>query len=107
MQRKGKMSRRNTIKSENRKGMLVVIVVLLVLCATLFVRYRYLKTQYQNNAETIATLEDQRDQEQERTQQLQQQEAYQQTDAFVEETARRLLNLVKPGDTTIKPNAEE
>lgn len=95
------------MKNENRKGMFVVVGVLLVLCATLFVRYRYLKEQYQNNAETIAILEENRNEEQARAQRLQQQEAYQQTDAFVEETARRLLNLVKPGDTTIKPNAEE
>ncbi|MDE7367636.1 MAG: septum formation initiator family protein [Lachnospiraceae bacterium] len=101
------MSRRNTIKSENRKGMLVVIVVLMVLCAALFLRYRNLKAQYQDNADTIAVLEERRDEELQRTQRLQQQEAYQQTDAFVEETARRLLNLVKPGDTTIKPNVEE
>lgn len=101
------MSRRNTIKSENRKGMLVVIVVLMVLCTALVLRYRNLKIQYRNNADTIAVLEERRNEEQERTQRLQQQEAYQQTDAFVEETARRLLNLVKPGDTTIKPNAEE
>jgi cell division protein FtsB len=45
--------------------------------------------------------------EESRTTQLQQQEAYQQTDAFIEETARRLLNLVMPGDTTIKPNEQE
>lgn len=95
------------MKRENRKGMLVVVVVLMVLCATLFIRYRYLKEQYRYNAETIAVLEERRNEEQVRTQRLQQQEAYQQTDAFVEETARRLLNLVKPGDTTIKPNAEE
>lgn len=101
------MSRRNTTKSENRKGMIVICVVLFVLCAALFVRYQYLKGQYQINAETIARLEDDKEEEEQRTERLQQQEAYQQTDAFVEETARRLLNLVKPGDTTIKPNAEE
>lgn len=101
------MSRRNTTKRENRRGMVIICIVLLVLCATLFVRYRYLEKQYQTNAETIAALEDNKKEEEERTTHLQQQELYQQTDSFIEETARRLLNLIRPGDTTIKPNAEE
>lgn len=101
------MSRRNTTKSENRKSMIVISVVLLVLCATLFVRYRYLERQYQINAETIASLESDKKSEEARTERLQQQEVYQQTDSFVEETARRLLNLIRPGDTTIKPSKEE
>lgn len=100
------MSRRNTTKSENRKGMIVISVVLLVLCATLFVRYQSLKRQYEINAETIVRLEEEKREEENRTERLQQQEAYQQTDAFVEETARELLNLIRPGDTTIKPNEE-
>lgn len=106
MKRKVRMSRRNTTRNENRKGIIVISVVLLVLCATLFVRYRYLKEQYQINAETIAKLEEEKKEEEERTEKLQQQEAYQQTDAFVEETARELLNLIRPGDTTIKPSEE-
>lgn len=97
------MSKRVTTKSENRKGMIVISLVLLVLCTTLFVRYFSLRKQYQLNAETIALLEEDKAEEEERTQRLQQQEAYQQTDAFIEETARKLLNLIKPGDTTIKP----
>lgn len=101
------MGRRNTTKRENRRGMIIVSIVLLVLCATLFTRYRYLEKQYQINAETIATLEDDKKMEEERTERLQQQELYQQTDSFIEETARRLLNLIRPGDTTIKPNVEE
>ncbi len=101
------MSRRNTTKRENRRGMVIICIVLLVLCAALFARYRYLEKQYQINAETIAALEDNKKTEEERTTRLQQQELYQQTDSFIEETARRLLNLIRPGDTTIKPNAEE
>lgn len=100
------MSRRNTTKSENRRGMIVICVVLMVLCTALFVRYRYLKEQYQTNEEIIARLETEKKDEEQRTERLQQQEAYQQTDAFVEETARELLNLIKPGDTTIKPSEE-
>lgn len=87
--------------------MVIICIVLLVLCATLFVRYRYLEKQYQTNAETIAALEDNKKAEEERTTHLQQQELYQQTDSFIEETARRLLNLIRPGDTTIKPSEEE
>ena len=52
------MSRRNTTKSENRKGIMVICVVLFVLCAALFVRYNSLKEQYQTNAETIEHLEE-------------------------------------------------
>ncbi|MDD6331433.1 MAG: septum formation initiator family protein [Clostridium sp.] len=100
------MSRRSTTKKENRKGIVVICVVLLVLCTSLFVRYRTLKGQYDTNAETISRLETQKKEEEDRTKQLQQQELYQQTDSFVEETARKLLNLIKPGDTTIKPNEE-
>lgn len=101
------MGRRNTTKRENRRGMIIISIVLLVLCATLSARYHYLEKQYQLNAETIATLEDNKKMEEERTERLQQQELYQQTDSFIEETARRLLNLIRPGDTTIKPNVEE
>lgn len=98
------MSRRNTLKQDSRKGVFVISVVLLILCAALFARYHSLSRQAQTNAEEIALLEEKKQDEENRTRQLQQQEAYQQTDDFVEETARRLLNLVKPGDTTIKPN---
>lgn len=101
------MGKRATTKSESRKGMLIVSLILLVLCTALLVRYYTLKRQYQENMETIALLEEDKAAEDERTQQLQQQEAYQQTDAFVEETARKLLNLIKPGDTTIKPREGE
>ncbi len=101
------MSRVNTTKKDTVRGIVVILVILLVLCAALFVRYRYLRTQYQANAETITALEEKKAEEEARTVQLQQQEAYQQTDAFVEETARKLLNLVMPGDTTIKPSEEE
>ncbi len=101
------MSRVNTTKKDTFRGIVVIFVILLVLCVALFVRYEHLRTQYQANAETIEVLEEKKAQEKTRTEQLQQQEAYQQTDAFVEETARKLLNLVMPGDTTIKPNEQE
>jgi cell division protein FtsB len=101
------MGRGNTTKRDTVKGIAIICVILVVLCATLFVRYQTLRKQYQANAETIEVLEEKKAQEETRTSQLQQQEAYQQTDTFVEETARRLLNLVMPGDTTIKPNEQE
>ncbi len=101
------MSRRNTTRKENIKGVVVICVVLLVLCATLFVRYISLRDQYRTNAETIAVLEEEKKAEEERTTHLQQQELYQQTDEFIEETARKLLNLIRPGDTTIKPEEAE
>lgn len=101
------MSRVKTTKKDTFRGIVVIFGVLMVLCVALFVRYRHLRTQYQANAETIEVLEEKKAQEEARTAQLQQQEAYQQTDAFVEETARKLLNLVMPGDTTIKPNEQE
>lgn len=101
------MSRTDTVKKDTVRGIVVILVILLVLCATLFVRYNHLKKQYQANSETIEVLEGRMAQEELRTGQLEQQEAYQQTDAYVEETARKLLNLVMPGDTTIKPNEQE
>ena len=101
------MNRAGAVKGNTIRGMIVILVILAVLCGTLFVRYQHLKQQQQVNAETIANLESKKAKEEARTEQLKQQEAYQQTDAYIEETARRLLNLVKPGDTTIKPNAEE
>ena len=104
MQRKVRKSRKNTVKHNYRKGVFVISIVLLILCAALFVKYHSLSKQAQANEEEIALLEDKKQDEENRTQQLQKQEAYQQTDDFVEETARKLLNLVKPGDTTIKPN---
>ena len=104
MQRKVRMSRKNTVKHNYRKGVFVISIVLLILCAALFVKYHSLSQQAQAYEEEIALLEDKKQDEENRTQQLQKQEAYQQTDDFVEETARKLLNLVKPGDTTIKPN---
>ena len=104
MQRKVRMSRKNTVKHNYRKGVFVISIVLLILCAALFVKYHSLRNQAQPNEKQIAILEVKKQDEENRTQQLQKQEAYQQTDDFVEETARKLLNLVKPGDTTIKPN---
>jgi len=94
-------------RRETFKGIVVILAILLVLGGTLFVRYQHLKSQYRANAETIDLLEEKKAEEEARTERLAQQEAYQQTDAYVEETARKLLNLVKPGDTAIKPSEGE
>lgn len=101
------MIRAYLMKKETFRGIVAIVAVLVVLCAALFVRYQHLKSQYQANAETIDILEEEKAQQEARTAQLQQQEAYQQTDLFVEEIARKKLNLVMPGDTTIKPSEQE
>ena len=101
------MARANTVRKNTVRGIVVIFGILLVFAGTMFMRYRYLEQQYRANAEIIASLEHKKAEEEERTEKLRQQEAYQQTDAYVEETARKLLNLVKPGDTTIKPNEQE
>ena len=83
MQRKVRMSRKNTVKHNYRKGVFVISIVLLILCAALFVKYHSLSQQAQANEEEIALLEDKKQEEENRTQQLQKQEAYQQTDGRV------------------------
>ena len=100
------MRKSDPAKKENRTGVIVVLVILLFLGGTLFVRYRHLKNQYDDNTLTIGRLEKEYAAQEARAEQLQQQEAYQQTDAYVEETARKLLNMIQPGDTTIKPTEE-
>lgn len=101
------MSRGNIAKRDMIRGTIVLVVILSVLCITLFVRYQHLKKQSVANAEEIELLEDKLEQQEIRAEQLQQKEAEQQTDAFVEETARKHFNLVMPGDTVIKSNEQE
>lgn len=100
------MAKREAIKQQSLIGAVVICSVLLVLCIAVFARYQHLKKQTQANAEIIEELEAKKAKEERRTMELQQQEAYQQTDAYVEEQARSLLNLIKPGDTAIKPQKD-
>ena len=56
MQRKVRMSRKNTVKHNYRKGVFVISIVLLILCAALFVKYHSLSKQAQANEEEIASF---------------------------------------------------
>lgn len=98
------MVKPNNRGAEHGKSMIIVVAFLITLSVVLMVRLFDLQGQQQANAETIEILQAQKEQEELRHKELVQRERYMQTDAFVEDTARELLNLVKPGDTTIKPD---
>ena len=99
---------RNTGKKKKRKnGLKIIAVAVLVLFAV--ITYSSVELQAEKRAleKEKAELEEQLQTEQERSEELEDKKAYMQTVRYIEEVARKVLGLVYPDETILRPEEEE
>lgn len=99
---------RNTGKKKKRKnGLKIIAVAVLVLFAV--ITYSSVELQAERRAleKQKAELEEQLQTEQERSGELEDKKAYMQTVRYIEEVARKVLGLVYPDETILRPEEEE
>ena len=99
---------RNTGKNTNRKnGLKIIAVAVLVLCGV--ITYSGIELQAEKRAleKRKSELEAELQTEQERSEELEDQRAYMQTVRYIEEIARKVLGLVYPDETILRPQEEE
>ena len=92
--------RRRSRRGGNRKGMIGISAVVLVLLVSLSVQSNTLK---QKNAGYAKQQEQQIDAQEKRTKEIQELEEYMQTDEYVAEVARDKLGLVYGDEILFKP----
>lgn len=98
----------NTGKKKKRKnGLKIIAVAVLVLFAV--ITYSSVELQAEKRAleKREAELQDQLQTEQERSEELEDKKAYMQTIRYIEEIARKVLGLVYPDETILRPEEEE
>lgn len=98
----------NTGKKKKRKnGLKIIAVAVFVLFAV--ISYSSVELQAEKRAleKQKAELEEQLQTEQERSEELEDKKAYMQTVRYIEEVARRVLGLVYPDETILRPEEEE
>ena len=98
----------NTGKKKKRKnGLKIIAVAVLVLFAV--ITYSSVELQAEKRAleKQKAELEDKLQTEQERSEELEDKKAYMQTVRYIEEVARKVLGLVYPDETILRPEDEE
>ena len=99
---------RNTRKNGNKKnGLKIIAVAVLVLFGV--ITYSGIELQAEKRALEIrkSELEAALQTEQERSEELEDQRAYMQTVRYIEEIARKVLGLVYPDETILRPEEEE
>lgn len=100
--------RQNTGKKKKRKnGLKIIAVAVLVLFAV--ITYSSVELQAEKRAleKQKQELEDKYQTEQERSEELEDKKAYMQTVRYIEEVARKVLGLVYPDETILRPEKEE
>ena len=99
---------RNTGKKQKRKnGLKIIAVAVLVLFAV--ITYSSIELQAEKRAleKQKAEREEQLQTQQERSEELKNKKAHMQTVSFIEELARKVLGLVYPDETILRPEEEE
>ena len=99
---------RNTGKKQKRKnGLKIIAVAVLVLFAV--ITYSSVELQAEKRAleKQKAEREEQLQTQQERSEELKNKKAHMQTVSFIEELARKVLGLVYPDETILRPEGEE
>jgi len=101
--------RKNTRKTKgNRKnGLKIIAVAVLVLFAVITYSGTLLQEEKRSLEIRKKELETQLQTEQERSEELEEQRAYMQTVRYIEEIARKILGLVYPDETILRPSEEE
>ena len=87
---------------QNKRTMIGIILVVLVLMVVLLAASRRLSTRLAEGAEQISELEKQTVQEQERTEEISEMQDYMQSNAYKEQVAKDKLGLIKDGEIIFK-----
>ena len=98
----------NTRRKRNRKnGLKIIAVAVLVLCGVITYSSIELRAERRALEKQKSELEAEVQAEQERSGELEEQRAYMQTVRYIEEIARKVLGLVYPDETIVRPSEEE
>lgn len=99
---------RNTeTKGKRKNGLKIIAVAVLVLFAVITYSSVQLLEKKQALEKQKSELEVQLQTEQERSEELEDQRAYMQTVRYIEDIARKVLGLVYPEETILRPEDEE
>ena len=90
-------------KRQNRLGMFLVTIVVLMLLVVVSINSVGLRQKKESYLEREQALQDQIDAEEERTEQIEEYRKYTQTKKYVEEVAKEKLGLVNEGEIIYKP----
>ena len=100
-------SDRHPVSRENRRGMILIIVVVGIIIVALAVKCRSLSTRNETYARQIETLEQKISEERGRSENIETFRRYTKTNAFVEKLAREKLGLVYPDEVIIQPGTPD
>ena len=90
-------------KRQNRLGMFLVTIVVLMLLVVVSINSIGLRQKRASYQEREQALQQQIDAEEERSEQIEEYRKYTQTKKYVEEVAKDKLGLVNPGEIIYKP----
>lgn len=94
---------RHSAQKQNRSGMVLIIVVVLILMAVLLSRCVALEHRNEAFADEISQLNEQITEEEGRTEKIKAYKNYTNTDSYVEKTAREKFGLVYPDEVIYRP----
>lgn len=90
-------------KRQNRLGMFLVTIVVLMLLVVVSINSVGLRQKKESYLERERALQEQIDAEEERSEQIEEYRKYTQTKKYVEEVAKEKLGLVNEGEIIYKP----
>ena len=90
-------------KRQNRLGMFLVTIVVLMLLVVVSINSVGLRQKKESYLEREQALQEQIDAEEERSEQMEEYRKYTQTKKYVEEVAKEKLGLVNEGEIIYKP----
>ena len=90
-------------KRQNRLGMFLVTIVVLMLLVVVSINSVGLRQKKESYLEREQALQEQIDAEEERSEQIEEYRKYTQTTKYVEEVAKEKLGLVNEGEIIYKP----
>ena len=91
-------------KRQNRLGMFLVLMVVLMLLVVVSLKSAELRQKQETYAARERVLQDQIDAEKARTEEIEEYRKYTQTKKYVEEVAKDKLGLVNEGEIIYKPD---
>lgn len=97
----------NTKRRKRKNGLKIIAVTVLVLFSVISYSSVQLQTKKRALEKQKSELEEKLQSEQERSEELENQRAYMQTVRYIEEIARKVLGLVYPDETILRPKEEE
>ncbi len=97
------LSNKHPVSKENRRGMVLIIVVVAILFTALAVKCSSLSEKNDSYVRQIGTLEQKITDEKERSKSIETFRNYTHTNAYVEKIAREKLGLVYPDEVIFQP----